>query len=143
MPQQGAALKLRTLKPKVPTLGTKLPSVVPGSWRAEKIAGRGRFYDLRIWRDRLRPQKLRRDPLCEAHLKRGHAVAATEVDHDDGDTANNAPENLVSMCHNCHSEKTVRRDGALGIKPGSVRERGCKADGTPTDPNHYWNRRKE
>ena len=39
---------------------------------------------------------------------------ATHVDHDDGDTYNNAPDNLVSLCQPHHSQKTAKHDGGFG-----------------------------
>lgn len=98
-----------------------------------------RFYNLRIWRDKIRPQKLRRDPLCEDCLQRGITVEATEVDHVDGNKHNNAPTNHRSLCKSCHSSKTVRLNGGLGRKPGTSREKGCDLHGNPLDENHPWN----
>ena len=89
---------------------------VEGSTRAERYAGKGRPYDKRAWRDGIRPAKLRQDPLCADHLDKGRSVAASEVDHVDGDPANNAPENLRSLCKPCHSAKTARHDGSFGRK---------------------------
>lgn len=79
-----------------------------------KRAAEGKFYDKRIWRDGIRPAKLRRDPLCVDCLERGRAVPATEVDHIDGNPENNAPENLAGRCKSCHSRKTARHDGSFG-----------------------------
>ena len=107
-------MRLKSLKPRVQVLGSRLAALVPGSWRSEKKAGKGRFYDLRIWRDQIRPQKLRRDPLCEDCLEVGLTVIATEVDHVDGDEWNNADENHRSLCKPCHSAKTARENGSFG-----------------------------
>lgn len=110
--------RLRSLKPRISTLGSVLPAApattTPGSWRDGKRAGRSRFYDTRAWRDRIRPAKLRRNPLCEDCLEQQLTEAATEVDHVDGDSANNLPENLRSLCKTCHSKKTARHDGSFG-----------------------------
>lgn len=73
-----------------------------------------RFYDKRAWRDRIRPQQLARHPLCEDCLDRGQVTAATDVDHMDGNPHNNSADNLRSLCHACHSRKTVRQDGGFG-----------------------------
>lgn len=76
--------------------------------------GERRVYDTRAWRDGIRPAQLRKQPLCEDHLKQGLAILATEVDHADGDPTNNASENLRSLCKACHSSKTAKHDGAFG-----------------------------
>jgi 5-methylcytosine-specific restriction protein A len=39
---------------------------------------------------------------------------ANEVDHVDGDSHNNAPSNLQSLCKPCHSAKTVNENGGFG-----------------------------
>jgi 5-methylcytosine-specific restriction endonuclease McrA len=100
----------------------------------------GRFYDLRIWRDHIRPQKLRQNPLCEYCQERNVVQIASEVDHIDGDPENNLPENHRSACKSCHSAKTARENGSLGREPGLVKEKGCNQDGLPTDPKHHWNK---
>jgi len=73
-------------------------------------------YNLRAWRDRLRPAKLAANPLCEDCERRGKLVAATDVDHVDGDEWNWAWENLQSLCHPCHSRKTAATQGGFGNK---------------------------
>lgn len=86
------------------------------------------------WR-RLRGIVLAGQPLCAHCSKRGLAVPATDVDHADNDPANNAPDNLVGLCHACHSRKTARD---YGKRP----RYGCDANGMPLDPAHPWNARK-
>ncbi len=79
--------------------------------RAESDARRGhsvKKYNRRAWRDRTRPAKIARNPLCEDCEERGLIVAATDVDHIDGDETNDADENLRALCHSCHSSKTAR-----------------------------------
>jgi 5-methylcytosine-specific restriction protein A len=71
----------------------------------------------RRWR-RIRAAKLARDPLCEDCLDRKIVKAATDVDHIDGNVENMADENLRSLCHECHSAKTVRENGAFGRPKG-------------------------
>ena len=73
-----------------------------------------RFYDKRRWRDRIRPAQLSRYPLCEVCQAVGKVVVATDVDHIDGNTSNNGPDNLMSLCHSCHSIKTAAQDGSFG-----------------------------
>lgn len=84
------------------------------------------------WR-KLRRMVLARSPLCadpfETHT--GRAVQATDVDHiiplAQGGT--NAMDNLQSLCHSCHSRKTVEMDGGLGrgiksLQPENARPAG-------------------
>lgn len=69
------------------------------------------WYRLPIFRDKLRPDQLMREPFCRACAARGLRVRATDVDHivpHRGDWALFAnPANLQSLCHSCHSRKTA------------------------------------
>jgi 5-methylcytosine-specific restriction protein A len=73
----------------------------------------------RDWQ-RARAYHLAHNPLCEDCRERGLVVAATDVDHvlalSAGGT--NDGSNLRSLCHACHSRKTVRVDGGLGNARG-------------------------
>jgi 5-methylcytosine-specific restriction endonuclease McrA len=95
-----------------------------------------RFYDRRLWRDRIRPQYLAAHPLCEHCLRRGITRAAAHVDHikpiEDGG-APTAEDNLQALCVQCHSRKTMIENG------GKVRSLGCDVNGMPLDPAHPWN----
>jgi 5-methylcytosine-specific restriction endonuclease McrA len=57
------------------------------------------------------------------------------------------PKNHQALCTDCHGAKTASEDGALGnpLRPGTARaprpNKGCRTDGTPTDPAHPWNNR--
>lgn len=104
--------RLKTLGARIATLDTQVVKVAQP--REVRRAYNGKAYDRRSWRDGIRPAKLRQDPLCVDCSKQGRAVAATEVDHVDGDPENNSPENLASMCKPCHSRKTARHDGSFG-----------------------------
>lgn len=75
---------------------------------------RRKKYDLRSWRDRTRPQQLASRPLCENCEAQGLVVAARHVDHRDGNSDNDSPANLCSLCPSCHSSKTALRDGGFG-----------------------------
>lgn len=70
------------------------------------------MYNLPVWRDDLRPSQLLREPFCCECAKRGLRVRATDVDHikpHRGDMARfTARWNLQSLCHRCHSAKTMR-----------------------------------
>lgn len=83
------------------------------------------------WR-RLRAAVLEREPLCRDCWKRGRITTATDLDHADNNPRNNAEDNLVPLCHECHSRKT---QADLGKRVAY----GCDADGMPLDPLHPWN----
>jgi 5-methylcytosine-specific restriction endonuclease McrA len=94
------------------------------------------FYDRRIWRDRIRPDQLLREPLCRQCLAQGRIVVATEVDHITPISAGGseiADTNLQSLCLVCHSRKTRKDQGAQVSM-------GYSADGLPIDPEHPWNK---
>lgn len=82
---------------------------------------------------RLRAMVLAERPLCAHCFERGLIVPATDVDHMDGDPGNNARSNLQSLCHACHSIKTMRE------RHGSKPVYGCDVNGMPLDPDHPWN----
>ena len=72
----------------------------------------------RKWRE-ARAGFLAKHPLCVHCLGRGHVTGATEVDHIQPHRGDEvlfwASEwNWQSLCHTCHSEKTVREDGGFG-----------------------------
>lgn len=86
---------------------------------------------------RLRASVLAERPLCAHCFARGQIVSATDVDHADGDPSNNARSNLQSLCHQCHSTKTMReRNGGAPVF-------GCDANGMPLDPEHDWNKNRQ
>jgi 5-methylcytosine-specific restriction enzyme A len=68
------------------------------------------------WR-KTREQVLSEEPLCRRCSEAGKVVAATDVDHEvpkrRGGTEDRS--NLVPLCHACHSAKTCREDGGLGL----------------------------
>ena len=63
---------------------------------------------------KLRKMILYEDPLCVRCAGVGRYVAATQVDHIDGNAMNNARENLQALCASCHSRKTMREQGGYG-----------------------------
>ena len=54
--------------------------------------------------------------LCAECLLNGISTLMSDVDHIDGDTFNNEPTSLQSLCKPCHSRKTAREDGGFGNK---------------------------
>ena len=68
-------------------------------------------------------QYLREHPLCAIHLKRGHIVQATVVDHikpHKGDMALFWDKaNWQALCKECHDIKTAKEDGGFGRKGAS------------------------
>ena len=92
------------------------------------------FYNTKTWKH-LRKVKLISDPLCEACRRK----PATDIDHVVALNKGGSPtamENLRSLCHACHSRKTLFIE-RLGRDRVPVR--GCNRDGTPLDPLHPWN----
>lgn len=70
------------------------------------------WYNLPIWRDRLRPAQLLREPFCRECSKAGRRVRASVVDHitpHRGDWSLFTDEsNLQSLCKYHHDQKTAR-----------------------------------
>lgn len=65
------------------------------------------------WRN-IRAAHLASEPLCRHCALKDRVTAATDVDHVDGDAANNCTSNLQALCRSCHSTKTVRENGGFG-----------------------------
>lgn len=99
-----------------------------------------KFYSLAAWRgpNGLRAQQLRRQRLCERHLKKGEVVVADTVNHripHKGDWALFIdPANHESTCKACH-DALIQAIEARGY------EAGCDADGRPIAADHPWNRK--
>lgn len=64
--------------------------------------GYGRFWQ------KVRARVLAAEPLCRSCQDDGVVTAATEVDHIDGNSRNNARANLRPLCKPCHSRRTLR-----------------------------------
>ena len=71
------------------------------------------------WTDDLRPNQLLQEPFCRECARHGVRVPATEVDHirpHRGDWAVFTDRgNLQSLCHTCHSRKTMAITEVLGL----------------------------
>ena len=69
-----------------------------------------KFYQSLQWR-KLRQYHITRNPLCTQCTKSGLTVVADVVDHiieiRDDPTKRLDSENLQSLCHSCHNNKTV------------------------------------
>lgn len=71
-----------------------------------------KLYKLDIWKDYLRPMQLAKEPFCRICSAAGLRVKAEEVDHIVDHKGSMAlftdPSNLQSLCHRCHSSKTMK-----------------------------------
>ena len=103
-------------------------------------------YTTRRW-ERLRLQKLARNPLCEVCLQRTEIVAAEVVDHRVPISERGRKERwmseafppldgLASLCASHHNQKT--RAEQLGQTDWM--RAGCDIFGRPNDPDHHWNK---
>lgn len=72
----------------------------------------------RLWQ-RIRAAVLAMHPLCVLCLAAGQRTVATEVDHIDGCSTNNANANLRPLCCSCHSRRTAT-DQSFGRKLISI-----------------------
>lgn len=81
-----------------------------------------RWYNLPIWR-RMRSAQLTLEPWCRECARHDRTTRATEVDHvipHRGDWALfTEADNLQSLCHTCHSRKTMAENQQIfGGKSG-------------------------
>lgn len=89
----------------------------------------------RLWQ-KIRQAVIARDSgLCQICVKRGLTVPGTDVDHVNNDGDDNTLDNLMLLCHECHSIKTAQ-------DMGKQVNWGCDVKGRPLDPNHHWNKPK-
>lgn len=85
--------------------------------RSQEAQSYRRWYSLDIWTKDLRPTQLLLEPFCRECARRyppgdpRHRTPATDVDHVEdhkGDWAKFVDRNnLQSLCHSCHSRKTM------------------------------------
>jgi 5-methylcytosine-specific restriction enzyme A len=92
-------------------------------------------YTTQRWQ-RLRKQKLQRNPLCEACLQHSKIVPAVAIDHRKPIKEGGEPfpplDQLASLCDSCHNTKT--RAEQMGETNWMYK--GCDVFGYPLDPNH-------
>lgn len=108
-------------KPKIPTLQPRVQPMKATTIATARLSGereRRSVYDSRRWRERVRPDKLRRDPICQRCRLLGLTVPATQVDHwtrftHGGDAWDEA--NLVSLCDPHHDEKSKAERAGLPL----------------------------
>lgn len=116
-------VKLKTLKPSVPTLGATLPQLVPGSWRSSEQNANDRGYTYR-WK-KARAAWLREHPLCgdredgpnSEHsqcVRDGRVTAARFVDHIKAHRGDRTlfwqRSNWQSLCTDCNAVKTAQEE---------------------------------
>lgn len=70
------------------------------------------WYSLPVWVDDLRPNHLLREPFCRECARQGRRTYATDVDHIVDHKGSwvlfTDRNNLQSLCHSCHSRKTMQ-----------------------------------
>lgn len=82
------------------------------------------WYSLPIWR-RMRNAQLTQEPFCRECAKHDRRTKATEVDHVTPHRGRwelfTDPGNLQSLCHSCHSRKTMAENQQIfGGKSGTA-----------------------
>ena len=88
----------------------------------------------RRWR-KARIQYLAANPLCVMCDEEGKTSPATEVDHI---RKHNGDPVLFWDVHNWQGLCAYHHRSVKAQMERSGRVHGCRADGTPIDPNHFW-----
>lgn len=105
----------------------KLQPAGAGAPRRELFRGSARERGYTTAWDNLRDDYARSHPFCEECLRRGYLICMAVVDHmkpvvDAGEDRLN-PENLDSLCHDCHNgwkrrlETFARKTGQIDLLP--------------------------
>lgn len=86
------------------------------------------FYQSATWK-RLRAAVLKRDSTCRTP---GCGRKSVAVDHivERRKGGADSMANLRGLCPQCHNQRS---------RGGEPRAKGAHADGSPRDPNHWWN----
>lgn len=109
--------RLQTVRPRITSIPSRLQSVTPGSWRADKSSSTQRGYGYR-WQ-RAREGYLRQHPLCVMCESEGRVTAATVVDHVIPHRGDKAlfwdRTNWQSLCAAHHSGEKQRMESGSGI----------------------------
>ena len=83
----------------------------PKENRSEQSKQWHNWYNMKIWKDKLRPAQLMREPFCRECAKHGVRTRAEHVDHIipfEGDwQLFISPDNHQSLCATCHGRKTA------------------------------------
>lgn len=89
------------------------------------------FYQTADWRLKISPRQLAREPFCrQCGQPAKHADHITPISR--GGARRDA-DNLQSLCHPCHNQKTaIERQGK------TWRLQGVFEDGSPRDPSDPW-----
>ena len=95
------------------------------------------LYLTRRWKA-LRGFILSRNPICEACKRAPSSHVDHRIAHKGEEALFFNAQNLQALCHSCHSEKTVKRDGGFGKERGSAPLKAVGEDGAPIDPTHPW-----
>ena len=122
-------------KPTLKLLHDRIPTLKASANRTGRDADPRRTLKLNgaAWQ-KLRKSVLAREPMCRECTRLGFTVIATDVDHRDGNPANNDAVNLNPLCHSHHSQKTAQDHGKHV-------SHGCDVNGWPLDPAHPWSQK--
>jgi len=108
-------MTLKTLKPRLAILGTKVESLGRTVRRPGSAGIRWTGRKLQDWRNRI----LEREPLCRHCAEKGLVTVAHEVDHivplESGGTYSD--DNAQPLCTPCHKAKTALDRGYTARRP--------------------------
>lgn len=107
--------KLQTLKPRLATLGNRMQTIQPGSWRTSGQTSAQRGYGYK-WQ-KAREGFLRSHPLCVMCEAEGRVTVATVVDHIVPHRGDQKlfwdKSNWQSLCKRHHDSDAQKKDNAL------------------------------
>lgn len=97
------------------TVESYCPSHKPKRERKDSAAWHYLYTKPRYGWKRRRADQLAREPFCRECSRKGYRVRATDVDHvipHRGDVELFRHGELQSLCHSCHSRKTMAENGS-------------------------------